>query len=124
MKLSEVVYPDAPPIDGYGPGFFRVAGQAHRGAVMLLPDGAVLGWENEGVSALIDAAASIDVVIYGAGAEMAHAPSGLRAAVEEAGMGLEVMATPAACRTYNVLLGEGRRIAALLLPVGGAPADD
>ena len=118
MKLSEVVYPDAPPIDGYGPGFFRVGGEARRGAVMLLPDGSVLGWDGSGIAPLIEAAASVDVVIHGTGDEMAHAPAALREAVEGAGMGLEVMATPAACRTYNVLLGEGRRIAALLRPVG------
>jgi uncharacterized protein len=38
----------------------------------------------------------------------------------ERGIGVEVMATAAACRTYNVLLGEGRRVVALLLPMGGA----
>lgn len=116
MKLSEIVYPDAPPIDGYGPGFFRVGGEVHRGSVLLLPSGAVAAWSG-GIEALEAEATSIDVVIHGTGAEMRHADAGLRSAVEEAGMGLEVMATPAACRTYNVLLGEGRRIAALLVAV-------
>ena len=41
-----------------------------------------------------------------------------RAALEAAGAGVELMATPSACRTYNVLLAEGRRIAAALIPVG------
>jgi uncharacterized protein len=44
-------------------------------------------------------------------------PGGFRAALEGAGMGVEAMASPAACRTYNVLLSEGRRVALALLPV-------
>ena len=116
MKLSEIVYPDAPPIDGYGPGFFRVGGEVHRGSVLLLPSGTVAVWDG-GTEALRREARAVDVVIHGTGAEMVPADPGLRAAVEEAGLGLEIMATPAACRTYNVLLGEGRRIAALLVAV-------
>ena len=116
MKLSEIVYPDAPPIDGYGPGFFRIAGEVHRGNVLLLPSGGVKPWAG-GIEDLRAEAMAIDVVVHGTGTEMRPAEEGLRSAVEEAGMGLEVMATPAACRTYNVLLGEGRRIAALLRAV-------
>jgi len=56
-------------------------------------------------------------VFLGMGAEIAHAPAGFRAQIEAAGMGLEVMASPAACRTYNVLLSEGRRVALAALPV-------
>jgi len=62
-------------------------------------------------------AGRIDVLLLGMGAEIAHAPAAFRQALEEAGVGVEVMNSPAACRTYNVLLGEGRRIAACLLPV-------
>lgn len=51
------------------------------------------------------------------GAEIAHAPSAFRAQVEGAGIGLEVMNSSAACRTYNVLLSEGRRIAVALIAV-------
>mgnify|MGYP006155089711 CR=1 FL=1 len=47
--------------------------------------------------------------------------STVRAALEGAGIGVEVMSSPAACRTYNVLLGEGRLIAAALLPVHEVP---
>jgi uncharacterized protein len=41
----------------------------------------------------------------------------MRGRIEAAGAGVEVMTTPSACRTYNVLLGEGRRVAAALIPV-------
>ena len=118
MRLSEIVYPDAPPIDGYGPGFFRIAGEVRRGAVLLLPSGAVLGWGGPGdLSALEGEAGAVDVLLHGTGGEMRHAPAEMREAVEAAGIGMEVMATASACRTYNVLLGEGRRVAAALLPV-------
>ncbi|MDZ4096854.1 MAG: Mth938-like domain-containing protein, partial [Paracoccaceae bacterium] len=59
----------------------------------------------------------IDVLFVGMGAEIAQVPPAFRAALEEAGIGVEVMNSPSACRTYNVLLSEGRRIAAVLLPV-------
>jgi len=57
------------------------------------------------------------VIFIGTGAEIAHLPADFRTLFDEAGIGVEPMASPAACRTYNVLLSEGRRIAAALLPV-------
>jgi uncharacterized protein len=57
------------------------------------------------------------VIFVGTGAEMAHLPPALRSALEGAGIGVEPMNTPAACRTYNVLLSEGRRVALAALPV-------
>ena len=54
---------------------------------------------------------------FGTGAEIAHIPPRLRSALEGAGLGVEVMASPTACRTYNVLLSEGRRVGLALLPV-------
>lgn len=62
-------------------------------------------------------AGQIDVLFIGTGADIAHLPAALRQNLEEAGLGVEAMATPAAARTYNVLLSEGRRIAAALSPV-------
>ena len=118
MNLTEMTFDDARPFDGYGPGFFRVGGEVVRGALLLHPAG--MGpWGGTGDAAALTAlAGQIDVVFVGTGSEIAHVPGDLRAAVEGAGMGLEVMNTPAACRTYNVLVGEGRRVAAAVLPVG------
>ena len=62
-------------------------------------------------------AAKIDVLLSGWARRSGRSIPALRAALEAAGLGVEIMATPSACRTYNVLLGEGRRIAAGLLPV-------
>jgi uncharacterized protein len=117
MRLNEIRYTDAQPIDGYGPGFFRVAGQAVKGAVLVLPT-SVSSWGGyDDLDNILALAADIDVLFVGTGAEIAHVPAAFRAALEEAGIGVETMASPAACRTFNVLLSEGRRIAAALLPV-------
>lgn len=117
MRLSEVTFSDAQPIDSYGPGFFRVAGEIHEGGLTMTELGP-RGWEGyQETDALLALADDIDVLFVGTGAETAHLPKEFRAALEEAGIGVEAMATPAACRTYNVLLSEGRRIAAALLPV-------
>ena len=59
----------------------------------------------------------IDVLFVGTGSQVAHVPKPFREALEGQGIGVEVMASPAAARTYNVLLGEGRRVAVALIPV-------
>ena len=82
----------------------------------------MLAWDGRDAAPLVALAGRIDVVLMGMGDEIAHAPADLRAAVEGAGIGLEVMNSPAACRTYNVLVGEGRRVAAALRPVSGSAA--
>ncbi|SHI89943.1 Mth938-like domain-containing protein [Wenxinia saemankumensis] len=115
MRLNEIVYTDALPVDGYGPGFFRIGGERIDGAVLVLPDGVSGwgGWEDTGFAE----GAAIDVLFVGTGAEVAHVPAGFRAVIEAAGIGVEPMASPAACRTYNVLLSEGRRVGLAVLPV-------
>lgn len=117
MRLSEIEFGGAQPVDGYGPGFFRVGGTVHRGA-LILTAGRLIAWQGlTEAEPLLALAGQVDVIFFGMGAEIAPLPAALRAAVEGAGIGAEIMATPAACRTYNVLLAEGRRIAAALVPV-------
>ena len=117
MRLTEVTYGATQAIEGYGPGFFRVSGHVLRGPALITP------WEARpwGGYADTDAPLSllgkIDVLFVGTGAEIAHVPQAFRAALEAAFIGVEVMNSPAAARIYNVLLGEGRRIAAALIPV-------
>ena len=115
MRLNEVTYSSGLPVDGYGPGFFRVGGRAREGAVLVLPSG-VAPWGGPEDLAAIESA-GIDVLLMGTGPEIAHAPDAMRERLEAAGIGVEVMASPAACRSYNVLLGEGRRVGLAALPV-------
>ncbi len=121
MRLTEISYDSGLPVDGYGPGFFRIGGAVHQGAVLLTAEGAS-GWGGlEDGAPLLALTGRVDVLFVGTGAETTHLPATLRARLEAAGLGVEAMATPPACRSYNVLLSEGRRIAAALLPV--APGD-
>lgn len=117
MRLNEVVFNDAKPVEGYGPGFFRIGGQVIEGAVIAAPSGTRTWGGLEDLEALMALVAESDVIFIGTGAEIAHLPGGLRAQLEEAGVGIEAMSSPAAARTYNVLLSEGRRVALALLPI-------
>ncbi|MFZ1339466.1 MAG: Mth938-like domain-containing protein [Paracoccaceae bacterium] len=118
MRLTEVSYGTAQPVEGYGQGFFRVGGHVLRGPSLITPWDAGPWGGLDDTAAPLSLAGRIDVLLLGMGAEIAHPPAAFREALESAGFGVEVMNSPAACRTYNVLLGEGRRIAAAVLPVG------
>lgn len=117
MRLNEISYTNAAPIDGYGPGFFRIGGQVYQGGVVTGPAGTApwSGYTDD--TPLLSLADTVDVLFIGTGADLSHIPADLRATLENAGLGVEIMNSPAACRTYNVLLSEGRRIALALLPV-------
>ena len=126
MKMTEIDFGGAQPqIDGYAPGGFRVAGAFKEGALLISPNGAS-PWPARAIAETADAAALdpllalagvVDVVLVGAGPEIAPLPVAARERLEAAGVGVETMATPSACRTYNVLLSEGRRVAAALIAV-------
>lgn len=122
MRISELSWEGPPPIDSYGGGGFRVADAFHAGSLLILPGGLV-PWgvaarpEADDFAPAIAAAAAIDVLLIGMGPDIAPLAAGARAALEEAGIGFELMSTGSACRTYNVLLSEGRRVAAALIAV-------
>jgi uncharacterized protein len=117
MRLTEVTYGSAKAIDGYGPGFFRVAGHVLRGPCLITPwdAGPWGGFDDTATPLSLDG--KIDVLFVGTGSGVAHVPQAFRDALEGQGIGVEVMASPTAARTYNVLLGEGRRVAVALIPV-------
>jgi uncharacterized protein len=116
----------APPvIETYGAGGFRISGDRIEGAILLLED-VVRPWPVTTLAALkvadfaeIIAAGlvAVEFVLLGTGAETAIAPRPVREALKQAGLGLEMMNTPEACRLYNVLAADGRRVAAALLAV-------
>lgn len=117
MRLNEIQFGEARPVQGYGPGFFRIGGTVIEGGALTGPDGPAPWAGLNEAQALLALAGRIDVLLLGMGAEIAHPPADLRAALEDAGIGVEVMSSPAACRSYNVLLAEGRRVALAVLPV-------
>lgn len=117
MRLNEIDLTGALPVDGYGAGFFRVGGEVYQGSVAVLPSGVSAWGGYDDAATLIEAAQDLDVLFVGTGGEISHAPTSFREVLEAAGLGVEVMASPAACRTYNILLSEGRRVGLALFPV-------
>lgn len=116
-RLTEISFGSARPIDGYGPGFFRVGGEVLRGPVLVTATGARVWGGYADTDPLVALVGEIDVLFVGTGRAIAHLPADFRAQIEGAGLGVEVMDSPAAARTYNVLLSESRRVAVALLPV-------
>jgi uncharacterized protein len=122
MTRASARYPGRAPIDAYGNGGFRFADMSHRGAILCLPSG-VYAWEP---STPLNAASfapafaekdDLNILLLGTGATQVFPARDLRRAFADAGIGLEAMNTGAACRTYNILLAEGRSVGAALLPV-------
>jgi len=111
-------------VQAYGDGRFRISGEVVSGAVVVWPDG-WKAWSIADVTAIAaddlallgELAGTIDILLIGCGPKFGQEPPGLRAVARAAGMALEWMDTGAACRTYNVLIGEGRRVAAALVAV-------
>ena len=111
-------------IDSYGPGRFKISGVMHEGSILLSPDG-VSAWAIEGPAGLgpdsLDPLRALqpptEVVLLGCGAQMRLIHSTIRSAWKERGLAVDIMDTGAACRTYNVLVAEDRRVAAALIAV-------
>ncbi|MDP4003538.1 Mth938-like domain-containing protein [Methylobacterium sp. NEAU K] len=111
-------------IDTYGNGGFRFAGMSHRGSILLLPSG-VRAWDVASVKAIdrtalrpVQAeAAGIELLLVGTGLDIAAIAPALRGWLKDFGVGLDVMQTGAAARTYNILVAENRKVAAALIAV-------
>ena len=111
-------------IQSYGNMRFRIAGDAHQGSVIVLPD-RTLSWPVreaaaitvDSLAALTEAETVAEILIIGCGARFQPVPEGLREGLKRAGLALEWMDTGAACRTFNVLLAEERACAAALIAV-------
>ena len=124
MKLTRQSSADRQHVQRYGGGGFRVSGVDFKGSVIVLPRETIL-WPVAAVDILtvtdfapmLAHAKALDVCLLGCGAGMKPLPREVRAALKEAGLTVDPMDTVAACRTYNVLMGEGRAVAAALLAV-------
>ena len=116
---------DAPSIDAYGDGGFRLNGVRHEGSLLIVGDEA-RAWPvadpaeltRESLAPVLEAGrAGVEFLLLGMGARNALPPRAVREALQRAGLGLEFMDTPAAAKLYNVLTAEGRRLAAALIAV-------
>lgn len=108
-------------VQQYRAGGFRISGKEYQGGVIIMPERTML-WPVAGelsissFDILKPYAQELDVVLLGTGAGQMFVPPALRQALKAQGLNVDVMDTGAACRTYNVLMAEGRRLAAALLP--------
>jgi len=106
---------------GHGAGFVRLGVVEYRDNVLVTPERIVTGWAPGGFEQLTEADFTAlaelepEVALLGTGATLRFPHPRLTRALVDAGIGLEVMDTPAACRTFNILAAEGRKVAAAVL---------
>jgi uncharacterized protein len=111
-------------IEAYGKGGFSFAGMSHRGSLLCLPDGiwpcpvrAPQDITEETLALVFANGAAIDHLLIGTGRNFQPLPRELAVALKARGISAETMATGSAVMTYNILLDERRRVAALLIAV-------
>ncbi|MEX2034343.1 MAG: Mth938-like domain-containing protein [Xanthobacteraceae bacterium] len=112
------------PIDGYGKGGFRFGGMSHRGSLLCLPSG-IWAWPVAQAADIDEAALApafaeadeIGLFLLGAGQAAWIVPQPLQDRFRALKINVEVARTGTAVSTYNILLGEGRRVAAGLIAV-------
>lgn len=111
-------------IEGYGDGGFRVGGVRHTGSVLVFPGtteawpvGSAANIAAADLAPVLARAAEIELLLLGCGRFMVPLKAELRQQLRRAGIVVEAMDSGAACRTYNVLLAEGRQVAAALIAV-------
>jgi uncharacterized protein len=121
MKLESDVRFAARAISSYGPGYVALGSTRLTRTCLLRPDGIDAAWGPDAYDGLDEshiatlAAIPCDVTLLGTGARQRFPAPALLRPLIEAGRGIEVMDTAAACRTYNVLVAEGRTVAAALI---------
>jgi uncharacterized protein len=116
--------PRSAPIEAYGKGGFAFDAMSHRGSLLCLPD-AIWAWpvtkpeqiDRYSLERVFAAANSIDTLIVGTGTSVWLPPPALREALRAVRVVLDAMQTGPAIRTYNIMLGERRRVAAALIAV-------
>ena len=112
--------PNAHVVTGFGEGWIRVGADEYREGIVLLPDRVITGWAPAGFDALSahDFARLLEskpeIVLLGTGARQRFPHPRLLRALFDARVGIETMNTHAACRTFNILAAESRRVAAAL----------
>ena len=123
MDITPLVPEGRHVIESYGADGFRINGERHSGPVIVWPE-RVVPWAVSGIAsvaietldAMFAAEPRIEILLIGSGPTFEMAPPALRQALSARSIAVESMDTGAACRTYNVLMAEDRRVAAALLP--------
>ena len=124
MDLTPRLQPGRQRIQSSGDGGFRINGQRHIGSVILTAE-TIAAWPRASVdhvdiddfSELAGLTPAIEILLLGCGDRAVPPPTALHTYLRTLGIGLDVMGTGAACRTFNVLVQEDRRVAAALIAV-------
>lgn len=125
MELRPVPTGERPFVRGYGPRCFTIGPSRFTGSLLLFPD-RVERWAPVDPQALVAedfrplrplAGSAVTLLVLGLGATNRRLPAPLLTELRAWGLAVEVVATPAACRTWNLLLAEGRPVAAALIPL-------
>lgn len=125
MDITPTIATGRQIIQRYGDGRFVISGRAFSCPVLVRPERTVewadgttdLAGAGASLALLLEASEGIELVVLGCGPRATPVPPALRQALRERGIAVEPMNTGAACRTYNVLMAEGRQVVAALLPV-------
>jgi uncharacterized protein len=121
LKLHPDKLPDQNVVTAYGANYVNVNKQRHETSLLLLPDGEIVSWPVTSFAAITAAdfdavvRARPEVVVFGSGARLRFLHPRVTAALTAQRIGVETMDLQAACRTFNILVAEGRRVAAVLL---------
>ena len=108
-------------VTGCGPGWVRIGTDEHRASFVVAPDAIVTPWAGGGFEELSEddfvrvKALDPEIVLLGTGARQRFPHPRLYRALTDAGIGVEIMDSAAAARTYNIIAAEGRRVAAAIL---------
>ncbi len=128
MKLHATVVPSSNTFNAYGDGYVEVNAVRFERSIVVVPDRPVLDWPVTDFASLSADAfrfiADLDpeLVVFGTGSKLRFPHPRLLAPLIDRGIGVETMDVFAACRTYNILMAEGRRVAAALLLTPAAAA--
>lgn len=123
MDVTPLVAEGQQIVQSYAGGVFRISGESYQSAVILTPEQTTLWDIDKEVDALtlddfepiINLASEYDVFLFGSGSMIQFLPKELKNQLRAKGVSFDVMDTGAACRTYNVLMAEGRRVLVVML---------
>lgn len=129
MDVTPLVKAGSRIIQSYAGGVFKISGEVYQGGVIVREDsveswgisGSVRDFTLEDFQPLIDLSADVDVVLLGCGDRIEFLSAPMKTALKAKGLHVDVMDSGAACRTYNVLMAEGRRVVAALVPTTPKP---
>src|SRR4051794_16301330 len=108
-------------ITAHGNGYVRIGTVDYHESIVVMPAELITGWAPEGFGALNEsdfeqiARLEPEIVLLGTGERLQFPHPRLSRVLVDAHVGMEVMGTAAACRTYNILAAEGRKVAAALI---------